>query len=136
LLRAEFPQIDFSRLDPVYPDKTSSRGALYKYSKQAIITRAQVALEELYTRPEKVVVVVSHSSFLRQSVTGCWFDNADYRVFDFEERKSDDEPYRLKQWDFTKTGGRGLSWEEVINIGEGLPEETSIQVWRPYFRDC
>jgi len=86
-----------------------------------------MALEDLYIRPEQVIIVVSHSGFLRQGVTGCWFDNADYRVFDFEERKADHKHCRLKQWDFTKTGGRNLSWEGLIEIGDELPEATFSQ---------
>ena len=68
---------------------------------------------------------MSHSGFLRQCVTGNWYFNADYRIYDFEERKSSDEPYKLKQWELTDKGhgGMGWSWDELVTIGEGLPEE-------------
>ncbi|KAH8754957.1 histidine phosphatase superfamily [Hyaloscypha finlandica] len=126
VLAQEFPQIDYARLDAIYPDKTSNSAAAYRYNKQAIVARAQMALEDLYIRPEHVIIIVSHSGFLRQGVTGCWFDNADYRVFDFEE-KADHKHYLLKQWDYTKTGGRNLSWEGLIEIGDDLPETTFLQ---------
>jgi hypothetical protein len=122
-LTKEFPQIDYSSLDPVYPDKTSTAGARYKFNKQAVVARAQSSLHNLYNRPEKVIVVVSHAAFLRQGVTGHWFYNADYRIFDFDEKEcNDDTTVNLRHWDLTRTGGLGLSWEGTIRIGEGLPE--------------
>lgn len=138
-LAAEFPQVDFSGVDPVYPDKTSPAGAKYRYSKAAIVGRAQDALADLYDlHPAKAVVVVSHSGFLRQGVTGSWFFNADYRIFDFEERTpsssggdgtgdGDGQPYRLRQWELTKFGGMGWSWDRVVEIGEGVPEEDVVE---------
>ncbi|KAH8887840.1 phosphoglycerate mutase-like protein [Thozetella sp. PMI_491] len=120
-LKDEFPGIDFSQLDPVFPDKTSPAGSRYWYTKKAVLARAQFALADLYARPEKTILVVSHSAFLRRAVTGSWWFNADYRIFDYEERKSDDEPYRLKQWELTAKGGLGWSWEEKVVIGEDLP---------------
>ncbi|KAK0615360.1 histidine phosphatase superfamily [Bombardia bombarda] len=134
-LVAEFPQVDFSHVDPVFPDKTSPAGAKYAYTKQAILARGQSSLADLYARPEKVIIVVSHSSFLRQSVTGWWFFNADYRVFDFEEKKSEDEPFRLKQWDQTLNGGLGWSWKEQVELGSGLPEDLSLRAVL-YFSKC
>ncbi|KAK0644117.1 histidine phosphatase superfamily [Cercophora newfieldiana] len=118
---ALFPQVDFSHIDPVFPDKRSPVGAKYAYNTQAIVRRAQDSLRELYNRPEKVIIVVSHSGFLRQGVTGHYFFNADYRIFDFEEPK--DGNYTLKQWGSTSKGGLGWSWEKTVPIGEGLPEE-------------
>jgi broad specificity phosphatase PhoE len=122
-MAALFPQVDFSHVDPVFPDKTSAAGAKYAYSKQAIVGRAQSGLSELYDRPEKVIIVVSHSGFLRQGVTGHYFYNADYRIFDFKE--PEDDRYPLKQWDSTSKGGLGWSWEKTVQIGEGLPEDRS-----------
>lgn len=122
-LKEEFPMIDFSTLDPVYPDKTSPKGAVYAYNRQAIVGRAQKALAELRERPEKAIVVVSHSGFMRQGVTGSWFYNADYRVFEFEG-----EGLGLKQWEATRKGGLGKSFEERVAIGEGIPEEDTTPV--------
>lgn len=124
VIAAEFPQIDFSKVDPVYPDKTSAAGEKYKYKKANLLSRAQADLEELYHRPEKVIVVVSHSGFMRQAVTGDHYFNADFRIYDFEERNGESGSFKLKQWDLTKgTGGMGRSYDEVVEIGIGLPEE-------------
>ncbi|KAK7747624.1 hypothetical protein SLS62_009035 [Diatrype stigma] len=83
-LAQEFPAVDFATaLDPVYPDKRSAAAAAYHFQRSAILARAQTALRRLRARPEKVIVVVSHSGFLRVAVTGCFYFNADYRVFDF-----------------------------------------------------
>lgn len=122
---AEFPQIDFSHVDPVYPDKISPAADRYKYRRDKLIARAQSVLEELYHRPEKVVVVVSHSGFMRQCVTGDHYFNADYRVYDFQERKDGEEvPFALRQWDLTKgAGGMGRSFDQIVDIGIGLPEQ-------------
>ncbi|KAJ2905519.1 phosphoglycerate mutase-like protein [Zalerion maritima] len=126
-LAKDFPNVNFDNVDPVYPDKTSPAGARYAHSKKAITTRAQLALEHLYSRPEKVIVVVSHSGFLRQGMTGFWFFNADFRIFDFEERKKETNgPYKLKQWDLTTKGGLGWSWTDPVEVGDGLPEDEGI----------
>lgn len=69
--------------------------------------------------------MVSHSGFLRVGVTGCWFFNADYRVFDFAPRGSPGSPYQLEQHASTeeKGGGLGYSWTEKVQLGQDLPEE-------------
>ena len=119
--------MDFSHVDPVYPDKMSPAGAHYWYTRKAIVGRAQAALADLHARPEKAVLVVSHSGFLRQGVTGSWFFNADYRIFDFAARETNgggEAPsYDLVQWDATSEGGLGWSWTETVKIGDDLPEE-------------
>ena len=66
----------------MYPDKISPAAARYHYTRDAILRRAQLALAKLYDRPEKVIIVVSHSGFLRAGVSGSWYQNADYRIFD------------------------------------------------------
>lgn len=121
--------MNFKDVDPVYPDKTSPAGSRYRCNKAAIVGRAQDALAALYGRTEKAIIIVSHSGFLRQGVTGNWFFNADYRIFDFEEMGSGENndgesgTYRLKQWEITKLGGMGWSREVTVGIGEGIPEE-------------
>ncbi|KAJ8108173.1 hypothetical protein ONZ43_g6506 [Nemania bipapillata] len=122
---AEFPSIDYSTVDPVWPDKTSPAGREYHYTKTAIIARGQAALQKLYERPEKVIIVVSHSGFLRLGVTGCWFFNADYRVFDFGAMASAGSPYQLEQHASTqeKGGGLGHSWTQQVILGSDLPDE-------------
>ncbi|KAI0427662.1 phosphoglycerate mutase-like protein [Xylaria sp. FL1042] len=121
----EFPGIDYSAVDPVWPDKTSPAGSEYHYTRSAITARGQAVLQELYKRPEKVIIVVSHSGFLRLGVTGYWFFNADYRVFDFAAMASPGSPYRLEQHAYTEEkGGRlGLSRTEQVLLGSSLPEE-------------
>ncbi|KAJ0120172.1 phosphoglycerate mutase [Diaporthe amygdali] len=121
---AEFPKIDFSHVDPVWPDKTSPAGEKYSYVKKHLLARAQSNLEDLYNRPEKAIIVVSHSGFLRQAVTGDWYFNADYRIYDLVERKDGADKFEVKQWDLTKSGhgGMGWSWDELVEIGVGLPE--------------
>ncbi|ROT40932.1 phosphoglycerate mutase-like protein [Sodiomyces alkalinus F11] len=116
-LAREFPVIDYSTLDPVYPDKTSPAGAKYAYNRKAILSRGQSALESLRQRPEKFIFVVSHSGFLRLGLAGYWFFNADYRVFDLESDGS------LKQWESTASGGLGKSLTVPVPLGFELPEE-------------
>jgi hypothetical protein len=79
-------------------------------------------LKELYSRPEKVIIVVSHSGFLTKAVTGGAFANADYRIYDFA---SDKEPFELREWTETREGhgGMGESWDVILAIGDGLPEQ-------------
>lgn len=116
-LEKEFPVVDYSTLDPVYPDKTSPAGAKYAYNRQAILNRGQSCLDSLRQRPEKFIFVVSHSGFLRLGLTGYWFFNADYRVFDLESDGS------LKQWESTASGGLNKSLTEPVELGSELPEE-------------
>ncbi|KAK4235213.1 histidine phosphatase superfamily [Achaetomium macrosporum] len=122
-----FPQVDFSRVDPIFPDKTSPAAALYHYTRRAVLARGQAVLRELRGRPEKAVIVVSHSSFLRTGVTGHYFMNADYRIFDFVEAADGDGQdgvvVRLRQWEETSRGGMGWSWEMAVPLGDGLPDE-------------
>jgi broad specificity phosphatase PhoE len=124
-LQKEYPRIDFSHVDPIWPDKTSPKAIFYEYSRKALLHRAQISLKDLYNRPEGVILVVSHSAFLTKACTGCPFFNADYRIFDWEERATDDDLYRLKEWEETRDrgGGMGWSWKTMMNIGDGLPEE-------------
>ncbi|KAH6847633.1 histidine phosphatase superfamily [Chaetomium sp. MPI-CAGE-AT-0009] len=125
-LAAEFPQINFSPLDPVYPDKTSPAGAAYHYNKTAVLARGQAALADLHARTEDVVVVVSHSGFLRTAVVGRWFGNVDYRVFDFVEgarAEGEGGGLGLVEWEMTRgKGGMGRCREGRVEFGEGLPE--------------
>ncbi|KAI1079793.1 phosphoglycerate mutase-like protein [Whalleya microplaca] len=128
-LKQDFPSVDFDTVDRVFPDKTSPAAKHYHFTKKAILHRAQTALEQLYARPEKVIIVVTHSAFLRLAVSGCWFFNADYRIFDFAPRGAgpdeDDDAYRLEQHEETQTkgGGLGLSWKEPVVLGSELPVE-------------
>lgn len=126
-LGREFPQVDFSELDGVYPDKSTPAGAKYAFERKALLARGQSALKALYDRPEKVIIVVSHSAFMRMCVTGSWFYNSDYRIFDFVERVEGnlDGEYKLKEADETreKGGGLGLSFKHTVVLGSELADE-------------
>jgi hypothetical protein len=58
----------------------------------------------LHSRPERVIAVVSHASFLRTCVAKRFFWNADYRIFDFEEDSYEGD-LRLKEWPETQENG-------------------------------
>jgi hypothetical protein len=73
--------LDFTSVDPIYPDK--SLGTPYAFTSLANARRGEDCLKALYTRPEKVIAVVSHSGFLRTGITRRKFGNADYRIFTF-----------------------------------------------------
>lgn len=125
-LEKEFPTVDFSNVDPVYPDKTSPAGAKYAYNRKAILARGRSALASLYQRPEQVVFVVSHSGFLRAGLTGHWWFNADYRIFDLEQIAATGDTAGLKQWESTLAGGLGWSRTTTVPLGDALPEEDAV----------
>ena len=120
----EFPQFNFSQVDPLYPDKTTNiHTNPYAFTSRAILARGQTCLKNLYSRPEKVIAVVSHSGFLRTAVCNRRFSNADWRVFDFDEeamqasREKGDGPngeglFVLKEWKETEERGGGLGKSE------------------------
>ncbi len=124
-LEKEFPDVNFSKVDPVYPDKTSPAGAKYAYTRQAILARGRSGLQDLYSRPEKYVFVVSHSGFLRVGLTGHWWFNADYRIFDLEPVAGSGDVSGLRQWESTLSGGLGWSRTEKVMLGFELPEDTT-----------
>lgn len=121
----EFPDFDFSSVDPLYPDKTSNLSSNpYAFSRKAILARGQTCLQSLYSRPEKVIVVVSHSGFLRAAVCNRRFFNADWRVFDYDEEKMKESKdngegldgkgfYLLKEWKETEEKGGGMGRSET-----------------------
>lgn len=131
-----FPTVDFSKVDPIFPEKKTPEAKLYHYNRNALVARAQTVLAELYARPEKVVAVVSHSAFLSKAVSGSMYQNADFRIFDFAEPVAVDSPaaksaahpdlpplvYQLREWDETRTGHGGMGWSDdlVRNIGDEL----------------
>jgi hypothetical protein len=120
----EFPQYDFSAVDPSFPDKTTNLSQNpYAFTQKAILARGQTCLEDLYQRPEKVIAVVSHSGFLRTAVCNRMFFNADWRVFEFdeEEMKKQEGKYAPTAWAETAPpgGGRGRSDVGVFGVVEG-----------------
>lgn len=101
-LAKDFPSIQFDTVFPEYPSKTGR----WAYTPEAIAQRGSDCRRWLKARPEKVIAVVSHSSFLRIGVSNTKFHTADYRVFGFG-----DEGDQLVEWDLTveNEGGLGKS---------------------------
>ncbi|KAK4139157.1 uncharacterized protein C8A04DRAFT_16110, partial [Dichotomopilus funicola] len=142
-----FPQVNFSHVDPLFPDKSSTplAAARYGHTRRAILARGQRALAGIRDRyaeyygdhhgengdqkekKQKAIVVVSHSGFLRVGLTGRWYMNADYRVFELEGGDSSsgegDEGVRLREWEAMEKGGLGKSRVVVVPLGDDLPEE-------------
>ncbi|KAF2178619.1 phosphoglycerate mutase-like protein [Zopfia rhizophila CBS 207.26] len=124
VMASEFPRFDFSEVDPLYPDKTTSiHTNPYAFTRKAILARGQTCLKALYFRPERVIAVVSHSGFLRTAVCNRRFFNADYRIFDFDENamkasKQKGEGFDgqglflLKEWKDTEEKGGGMGRSE------------------------
>jgi hypothetical protein len=54
------------------------------YNKSAVLRSAQYGLERLDHGHKKLLIVVSHSKFLRLAVSGAQYANADYCIFEFE----------------------------------------------------
>lgn len=124
VLEKDFPQYDFTKVDPSYPDKTTNLSTNpYAFTKKAILARGQTCLRDLYSRPEKVIAVVSHSGFLRTAVSNRMFFNADWRVFEYDDEKMKENPgkFILKESEETETkgGGMGRSVIGVFEVKEG-----------------
>ncbi|OTB02110.1 hypothetical protein M426DRAFT_322937 [Hypoxylon sp. CI-4A] len=81
----EWPGLDFSTLDPVYPQKIG----LYENSEDAFQKRASFAKRWLFKRPEKCIVVVTHSGFLKRVVKGPKFLNLEYRIYELVDDSED-----------------------------------------------
>jgi broad specificity phosphatase PhoE len=132
-MATEFPEFDFSKVDPLYPDKTTNlHNNPYAFTGKAIFARGQTCLKALYSRPEKVIAVVSHSGFLRTAICNRRFFNADYRIFEFDEdamaeSKTNSEGvdgqglFVLREWPETeeKGGGMGRSDKGVFKSEMG-----------------
>ena len=128
-LAAEFPQVDFTPvLSTPYPDKTSAEAEAYYHTRSSIMARGRRGLSALYARPEKFILVFSHSGFLRCGCVGWWFHNSDYRVFTFLKDPADAS---VKDWSREavvieqgmEKGGLGWCWDERVSLGEGVPTE-------------
>lgn len=122
----EWPQFDWGAVDPVFPSKTG----LYEFSRRGLTRRGIEARRWLRTRPEKVVIVVSHSGFLRVGVSYRMYENADFRIFDFGEG-GDEVGGNLIEWELTESNGGGLgkSSKGVYPMGPGdHPRETEEEI--------
>jgi len=125
-MEKEWPQFDWSTVDPKYPAKTG----LYEYSKRGLTERGIEARKWLKNRPEKVIAVVSHSGFLRVGVSYRMYANADFRIFDFAEGH-DEVGGKLVEWELTekKGGGLGKSCQGDFPMGSGdYPKEAGESV--------
>jgi hypothetical protein len=88
-----------------------------------VLERGKLAIQDLSTRPESVIFVVSHSGFLRTAITGRFFFNSDYRVYNFADGDGD-VLERLQQDESTILGGLKLSSDDSFELGAGLPDTT------------
>ncbi|ORY65847.1 histidine phosphatase superfamily [Pseudomassariella vexata] len=91
----QWPDLDFSELDPVYPAKTG----IYQYSEEVLLQRAHLARSWLFERKEKLVIVVTHSGFLKRTVKGTKYANTEFRTYEFKDKKSASQDYELVQVD-------------------------------------
>jgi broad specificity phosphatase PhoE len=64
-MEKEWPQFDWSTVDPEYPSKKG----LYEFSKRGLTQRGIEARKWLRNRPERIIAIVSHSGFLRVGVS-------------------------------------------------------------------
>jgi broad specificity phosphatase PhoE len=103
----EFPQLDFTKVDPVFPDKSGNTP--YAFTRSAITARGQSCLAKLYERPEQAIAVVSHSGFLRTVISKRRYANADYRVFTFRRSKSGHLSLVEDRTTAKRGGGMGMS---------------------------
>lgn len=115
ILAEEFPTMDFSKVDSIYPDK--SYNTPYAFRRSANLERGQECLRRLYARSEAVIAVVTHSGFLRTSISKRRYDYADYRIFGF---RSDSKTGRLSLVEDAETarkgGGMGRSSKGVQTV--------------------
>ncbi|TAQ89680.1 Sedoheptulose-bisphosphatase/4-nitrophenylphosphatase [Chlorociboria aeruginascens] len=112
VMEKEWPQFDWSEIDPVYPAKTG----IYEHSMSGLVQRGIEARKWLKNRPEKVIAVVSHSGFLRVCVSFRKYSNADFRIFEFGEGDGE-EGLNLVEWELTEKKGGGLGLSEIGHFG-------------------
>ncbi|RDW77145.1 hypothetical protein BP6252_05198 [Coleophoma cylindrospora] len=117
----EWHQFDWSTVDPKYPAKTG----LYEFSRDGLTRRGVECRKWLRGRPEKVIAVVSHAGFLRCGVSGRKYENADFRIFDFDEELGGE----LVEWELTESNGGGLG-KSPKGFFPMTPEDYA-NVWPP-----
>ncbi|KAI0136545.1 hypothetical protein BJ170DRAFT_677417 [Xylariales sp. AK1849] len=92
VMQREWPDLNFSSLDPLYPAKTG----VYDPSEEALLKRATFARQWLFFRPEKYIIVMTHSGFLKRVVEGPKYENVEYRTYDFvDEDKVSTRTFKL-----------------------------------------
>ncbi|KAH9909362.1 phosphoglycerate mutase-like protein [Xylariomycetidae sp. FL2044] len=97
ILQQDWPEFDFSLVDPVYPQKTG----LYSDSEEAFRERGKIAKQWLFDRQEKCIIVVTHSGFLRRLVVGPKYRNVEYRTYTL---RRDEETGELDLQELGKDG--------------------------------
>lgn len=125
-MKPQFPNFDFSKVDPLWPSKTGP----YAFTRSATIARGQSCLRDLHSRKEKVIAVVSHSGFLRCAISLCKYANADYRIFDFKDTEPGKD-LELVEWQETEENGGGLGESEKGRAeieDSDFPEEQAEEV--------
>ena len=116
-IAAEFSELDFSNVDPTYPDK--SFDTPYAFRRSANAARGQACLRRLYSRSEEVIAVVSHSGFLRTAIARKRFDYADYRIFTFRQDNNKGELRLVEDPSTARNGGAmGRSPKGVQRVHE------------------
>ncbi|KAI3323449.1 phosphoglycerate mutase-like protein [Xylariaceae sp. AK1471] len=83
-LEKVWPGYNFSQLDPIYPQKTG----LYGPSEESIQQRAAFARRWLSEQPDKCIIVVTHSGFLKRVVQEPRYRNVEYRAYEIEANDS------------------------------------------------
>ena len=117
---SEYPGFDFSGIEAPYPAKTGP----FAYTHDAVKQRGVDARKWLKSRPEQLIVVVTHSAFLRTSVVWRRFANADYRVFTFSD---DSDSVELIEDELTESGGMGRSEKGIMEDEEGeFPDSEAV----------
>ncbi|KAI0600786.1 histidine phosphatase superfamily, partial [Biscogniauxia sp. FL1348] len=86
-IKKDWPDFDFSELDPIYPQKVG----LYGASPEALQKRSSFARRWLSERPEKCIIVVTHSGFLKRVVEGAKFRNVEYRSYEVVDNSATGE---------------------------------------------
>ncbi|KAI6712379.1 hypothetical protein JHW43_005096 [Diplocarpon mali] len=121
IMQKEWPQFDWSSVDPIYPENTG----LYEFSMNGLRQRGIAARRFLKNRPERVIAVVSHAGFLRTSLCHRRFNNADFRIFDFKE---DENNLELVERELTEKRGGGLGKSEtgVFLLKDGDAPEVAV----------
>lgn len=74
-----------SEIDDLFPAKKGP----YIFTREAVKQRGINAKLWLKSRPEVLIIVVTHSAFLRTAVVGRRFANADFQLFSFSSHDVD-----------------------------------------------
>lgn len=112
VMKEKWPQYDWSTVDPAYPAKEG----LYEFSEKGLTARGIFCRKWLHQRPEKVIAVVSHAGFLRAGVSGRRYENADFRVFGFDDKDSAEGPKLVESSITEGAGGMGKSLTGTVGF--------------------